>query len=355
MQKSLAYLLAGALGIAILVYAITLSQASPDDLPEVEPQTLAVPAMEQQAIEILKSLDAEQAEIARFGFADSERVKWHFSIVPRRGLDLRKMTEPQKEMTFALLRTTLSEKGYQKARDIMQLERVLQELEELPYENDRRNPQKYYLSIFGEPAGGEPWGWRFEGHHLSLNFSSVGRELAVTPAFWGSNPAIVREGSAKGREVLKAEQDLGRALVKSLNEEQFSQALIAEDAPDEIVTYVAARAKLDQFEGLPVKEMSEEQKTTLRELLTVYLSNMEPKLAQQEWQKIEERGIDALYFAWAGGLELGDRHYYRLHSPHLLIEYDNTQNDANHIHTVWRDLENDWGDDLLRKHLHDHH
>lgn len=357
MQKGLIFLFAGGLLVAGIVYGINLKHSDTvDALTEaMDTQTGKLPEMEQIAVDILASLSPEQSEIARYAFADSERQKWHFSVVPRRGLDMRQMTEAQKEMTFSLLQTTLSESGYQKARDIMQLERVLQELEKLPVENDRRNPQKYFLTVFGDPAGEAPWGWRFEGHHLSLNFSSVDRQLAVTPAFWGSNPAIVREGSAAGREVLKAEQDLGRELVKSLNPAQLATALIADDAPDEIVTYVAARASLDKLEGLPVKEMTDAQKALLRELLAVYINNMEAELARQEWDKLESRGFDELYFAWAGGLELGDRHYYRIHSPYLLIEYDNTQNDANHIHTVWRDLENDWGDDLLRKHLHEHH
>jgi hypothetical protein len=346
MQKGLYYLFATSL--------FWLACASNSQLDQTSNTTQKLPAMEQAVVDFLASLDAEQTEAARFAFADTERYKWHFSIVPRVGLDMRKMNEEQKELALALLRIPLSEAGYQKARDIMQLERVLQQIEELPYENDRRNPQKYFVSIFGDPAGSDPWGWRFEGHHLSLNFSSVDRQLAVTPAFWGSNPAIVREGEAKGTEVLKAEQDLGRRLVKMLDQSQLATALIADDAPDEIVTYVHKKAVLDAFEGLEVGKMTEEQKSVLEELLNVYLSNMEAEIAKQEWDKLKKNGLDELYFAWAGGLEPGDRHYYRIHGPHILIEYDNTQNDANHIHTVWRDLDNDWGEDLLRKHLENH-
>lgn len=313
-----------------------------------------LPKMEQTAVALVESLEAAQREKALYEFEAEERKNWHFVPMVRGGLPLREMNDGQKAMVMDLLKTALSEQGQEKVEGIMQLERVLQELENHPYENDRRNPQLYYLAIFGDPAGAEPWGWRYEGHHLSLNFSSADRRLAITPAFMGSNPAIVKTGNYEGTEVLKLEQDLGRDLVHMFSKEQAAKAILPDPAPKDIVTFVQQKVELKEYAGLAVAEFNAEQKAKLETLLGVYLNNMKKDIAREQWENLNESGMDKLYFAWMGGTDPGDPHYYRIHGPTLLIEYDNVQNENNHIHTVWRDLTNDFGEDLLRAHYANH-
>ncbi|MEQ8336231.1 MAG: DUF3500 domain-containing protein [Cyclobacteriaceae bacterium] len=305
----------------------------------------------QAANDFINSLDGNQKSKAIFDFKDEERYNWHFIPREREGLDLRNMNQEQKIKAFALLNTFLSDKGVEKAKSIMQLEIILKALENLPPENDRRHPEKYYFSIFGQPTDTKPWGWRLEGHHLSINFTSVTGEVTVTPAFWGANPANVPSGDKKGLRVLKDEEDLGRGLVKLLSPDQQKVAIIMEDAPDDVVTGADRKASLEKFSGLKYTDMNAAQQTLVQQILELVFSNVTPDIAKAQMQVLQEAGgMDALYFAWAGSLEVGKRHYYRVHGPSILVEYDNTQNDANHIHFVWRDLTNDFGEDLLAKH-----
>ena len=310
-------------------------------------QVSELPAMEKAAIAFLESLDEAQKKKASYTFEDKERKNWHFVPKVRSGLPLREMNEEQKQLSKQLLQTVLSEKGQEKAALIMQLERVLQELENRPYENDYRNPSLYYVAVFGNPEGKDPWAWRYEGHHMSLNFSSIDRKLSVTPAFWGSNPGLVKSGEYEGTEVLKDEQHLARELLHLFSPDQAAKAIVSEAAPGDILTMVQQKVVLDEYIGIPARDMNAEQKAKLEQVLGTYLHNMKQEIAQEQWSKLTESGIDNLYFAWMGGKNPGDPHYYRIHGPGILIEYDNVQNDANHIHTVWRDLTNDFGEDLL--------
>ncbi len=303
------------------------------------------------AQDFINSLEASQKSMALFEFEDEERFNWHFIPREREGLDLRNMNESQKSKAFALLNTFLTDKGVEKARSIMQLEIILKALENLPPENDRRHPEKYYFSIFGNPSDDSPWGWRLEGHHLSLNFTSITDEVTVTPAFWGSNPAKVPSGEKKGMRVLKDEEDLGRALINMMSAEQKEVAIIMEDAPDDVITSADRKAMIAEFSGVNYKDMTDQQKDQVKKILDLVFSNVKPDIVEARKEELAAAGgMDALYFAWAGSLEVGERHYYRVHGPSILIEYDNTQNDANHIHFVWRDLNNDFGEDLLSKH-----
>jgi hypothetical protein len=206
------------------------------------------------------------------------------------------------------------------------------------------------VTIFGPPSKDAPWGWRFEGHHLSLNYTSVTDELAATPAFFGANPAEVPRGDRKGWRLLAAEEDRARALLGLLDDAQRAQAVIATAAPRDVITGADRHARLERFEGLPASAMTPAQRDTLLRLVEEYVHNMPPDVAAAQWAKMEEAGLDKLHFAWAGSARRGEGHYYRIHGPTLLIEYDNTQNDANHVHSVWRDLDDDFGEDLLRKH-----
>ncbi|XOV95209.1 MAG: DUF3500 domain-containing protein [Bacteroidota bacterium] len=310
-----------------------------------------VSARVKAANDFVGSLDGSQKSLALFDFNDEERYNWHFIPRERKGLDLRNMNEGQKVKAFALLNTFLTDKGVAKAKSIMQLENVLKVLENQPPDSDRRHPEKYYFSIFGQPSDDAPWGWRLEGHHLSINFTSVTGDVTVTPAFWGANPANVPSGEKKGLRVLKDEEDLGRALVTMLDDDQKKITIIMEDAPDDVVTSADRKAVLESFSGLKYTEMNAAQQTLVKQILDLVFSNVSDDIVKAQSKKLQDAGgMDELYFAWAGSLEVGKRHYYRVHGPSILIEYDNTQNDANHIHFVWRDLTDDFGEDLLAKH-----
>lgn len=296
---------------------------------------------------LLATLTPEQRAKAAFEFNSDERVNFHFVPMPRKGLPLAEMTPAQKHLAHVLLNTPLSHRGYFKASTIMSLEQILFDLEN---QAPRRNPELYYVSLFGTP-GRDVWGFRFEGHHLSLNFTARGDAiLATTPSFFGTNPAEVRSGPRAGLRVLAAEEDLGRQLVKSLDEKQRAVAIITNTAPSDVITSDKRKAWRLEPVGLPATALTPAQHETLGVIIKEYLGRNRPELADTDWQKITADGWDKIHFAWAGSLEPGKGHYYRVQGRAFLFEYDNTQNDANHIHCVWRDLENDFGDDLLRRH-----
>jgi hypothetical protein len=324
--------------------------------------TLSAPpnkAMLRAVNAFMGALTEEQRKKATNPFAADERFNWHFVPRDRKGVPLKEMTAEQQNKALAILQTSLSEKGYQKAKAIMELEVILKALEKHPPENNYRDPGKYYFSVFGEPTEQEPWAFRIEGHHLSLNFSSVtGQLVAETPAFMGSNPAIVPDGPEKGKQILKEEASLGFALVHSFTPEQLKKALINEKAPNDIVTSNSRKAMLEKPEGILFSEMNAAQQKTFTQLLNVYLNKYNPELAADLRKRVEKAGLAKTYFAWAGSQTeaIGQAHYYRIHNPALLIEYDNSQNNANHVHTVVRDLTNDFGEDALQAHykIHPH-
>ena len=293
----------------------------------------------------------DQQKQATLPFDHEERSFWHFTPSPHRGLIWETMNSNQRQALTRLLATGLSEKGLSKTREIMALEGVLRDLEGREKDDRYRHPELYYFMLFGQPGNG-PWGWRYEGHHVSLNYTSVSNKVSVTPAFMGANPAEVPHGPEKGKRVLAKEEDMARELLASFRQDQLKQVVIAGKAPDEIVTGMDRKAMLDKREGLKYKQMDSNQQQLLRALVQNYLDNMEGGIAKEQLNEIEAEGWENIYFAWAGAMERGPgkAHYYRLHGPSLLIEYDNIQNNANHIHTVWRDLKNDFGEDLLRKH-----
>jgi len=283
---------------------------------------------------------------AVFPFQSGERTNWNFVPMSRLGASLGEMTEGQKELTRKLLRSALSAHGYLQASTIVSLELVLREIEG----SDFRDPGRYFLSIFGKPSDRETWGWRFEGHHLSLNFVIVdGQRVTVAPSFFGSNPA----DSAKAGKVtrpLAGEEDLARALVKTFTPEQSSIAVFAQEAPREIITGTRRTIPLLEPAGIGYSSLSAGQQASLRELVGVYVNRYRRELAREDLARIEKAGWTNVSFAWAGGQEKGQGHYYRVQGPAFLLEYDNTQNHANHIHTVWRDRERDFGGDLLTEH-----
>jgi hypothetical protein len=311
--------------------------------------------MASAARNFLAALSDEQKSTATFEFKSDERENWHFIPKERKGVTLGTLKPAQKHLAFALLQSGLSSRGFAKATTIMSLEQILQELEG-PNRRFPRDPELYHVSLFGTPDPQGTWGWRFEGHHLSLNFTIVqGRFAGGTPSFLGTNPAEVRKGPRAGLRVLAAEEDLARELLTSLNPRQWKQALIQTNAPDDILTVANRTADVGAAKGLAVSDMNGAQKKLLNRLLEEYVGRLRGDLAAADLARIDRAGRGRIRFAWAGSVERGQRHYYRVHGPTFLLEYDNTQNDANHVHAVWRDFDNDFGRDLLKEHLEHSH
>jgi hypothetical protein len=314
------------------------------------PAHLAADEMAAAANKFVAALDDSQKAKANFDFKSDERANWHYIPKTRNGLAIKEMNGPQRELACALLRSGLSEHGYRKATNIMSLEVILGDLEGSARKFPR-DPELYHVSIFGKPDPKGAWGWRVEGHHLSVNFTlAADRTPAATPSFFGSNPAEVKEGPHKGLRILSDEEDLGRQLVKSLSQAQRKAAIVATNAPKEIFTEASRKVKPLEAVGLPAARMDSRQKERLVKLIRAYVDRYRPDIADEDWRKIEKAGLDQIQFAWYGGLERGEGHYYRVQGPTFLMEYDNTQNNNNHIHAVWRDFENDFGEDLLRQH-----
>src|SRR5712692_4398084 len=305
----------------------------------------------------LAALTPEQRAKATFTFQEDERANWHFIPRERKGLPILEMTPPQRALAHALLSAGLSQQGYIKAVTIMSLEEVLRELEkaDTSQTHPERNPEKYYFSVFGEPSDTGIWGFRIEGHHVSQNLTVVNGKVAGSPSFFGANPAEVREGPRKGLRVLAAEEDLARDLLESLSADQKKVVIVAPEAYKDILTMASRKAALEgQPSGLSASKMNKKQFDLLQTLLADYANNMPEQLAQARLEQVKKAGTN-LFFAWAGVEQRGGPHYYRVQAPTFLIEYDNTQNNANHIHSVWRDFNGDFGLDLLAMHYQASH
>jgi len=300
----------------------------------------------------LQSLDPAQRSQAVFTVDDSERENWHFVPLARKGISLGAMTDAQRVLARQLLAAGLSQRGQLQVEAIIALENVLFAMSG----SARRDARLYYFTIFGTPGAPAPWGWRVEGHHLSVNFTLADGRISATPFFFGANPGEVRiEHPQKGKRVLAVEEDLGRTLVKSFDASQLGTALIAGRAPDDTITGNRRQVQPLEPAGLAYAKMTQDQQVQLRALLEHYVSRLRPDMAAAELQAIASRGWELVHFAWAGSLEKGDAHYYRIQSPAFLIEYDNTQDQANHIHTTWRNFAGDFGRDLLAEHYRRDH
>ncbi len=311
------------------------------------------PDMTAAAIKFLQSLSATQKAKAQFTFDDDERYNWHYVPIGRKGIPLNELTAAQRQAGLDLLRTALSDLGYNKATSIMQLEKVLKVIENRPADNDYRDPEKYYFSIFGNPASDSIWGWRIEGHHVAFNFSTKNNQLiSGTPGFLGSNPAIVLSGPDKGKQILQDESELGFALLHSLDSKQMEKAIINMTAPAEILTGDSRKAMINDPRGIRYNELNKEQQKLFMQLLGLYIHRYTRTFAMGMMHDIESAGLPSLRFAWAGDQQPGPGHpnYYRIQGPTIIIEYDNTQNNANHVHTAIRDLKNDFGGDELMEH-----
>ena len=303
------------------------------------------------ALLFLGSLTSEQKGRVTYPLSSEERFNWHYIPRSRRGLPFKEMDGSQQKFAHALIASGLSLEGYAKAMAIMGLEAILKDLEG-EARRFPRDPDLYYITLFGIPSDESSWGWRVEGHHLSLNFLIAdGRHITAAPNFFGANPAQVPEGyRLSGLSILAQEEGLARQLLFSMTAERRTRIIVDPEAPADIMTRAERRVKLDTPIGIPMSEMEAEQKKIFLDLLSVYLRRMPKEVAYSRMNEIEKEGTSHIHFAWAGSEMRGSPHYYRVHGPSFLIEYDNTQNNANHIHTVWRDLRNDWGEDLLKDH-----
>lgn len=309
--------------------------------------------MTQSANRLLDSLDAEQQKQMQLEFESKERVAWHFIPKPdRKGVQLADMTDAQRAEAHELLRSALSQIGYKQTTQIMELEKLLAVLEQDRENGAIRDPLRYYVSIFGEPGSSEQWGLSFEGHHVSLNFVIEGdRVVSSTPQFLGTAPAIVQEdraGFKKGHQILREEEALGFQMIRALSPEQQQQAIIAEKAPGDVRSGGDAQPPTAPAEGVAYAELEEEEQTLLRRIVGVYADKMAERIAAKRIEAIEKAGWDEVHFAWAGAQQPGIGHYYRIQGPSFLIEFNNSApdsagNPANHVHTLWRDMQGDFG------------
>ncbi|KPJ79704.1 MAG: hypothetical protein AMS19_10635 [Gemmatimonas sp. SG8_23] len=304
----------------------------------------------------LGTLSDEQRERASLPLESEGYERFHFippEMFPRSGVALGEMDATQRAAAHELLRAGLSQRGYLTATQVMELEDVLRVLEDGG--RFARDRDEYYFTVFGPPERGGTWAWRFEGHHISLHFAIVGGAASVAaPAFVGANPADVEEGPRRGLRVLGDREDTARSLMRALDPDQRDAARIEVEAPRDIFT--GNDAAVDRFgeAGIAAASMTEDQRALLMTLIDVYLSMMSDDLAAARRARITASDVDEIRFAWAGGIEPRMPHYYRVQGPTFLIEYDNVQNGANHIHSVWRDFDGDFGRDLLREHRAEH-
>ena len=303
----------------------------------------------------VSSLDQKQSSSAIHRFDHSERRIWHYTPIKRTGLRWDALTMEQQTAFKKSLKTFMTQKAIDKSFEIMQLEELVRILENRPVGDTRRDPNKYFINFYGKP-GDDSWTFRYEGHHLSLTFTGIKDQIiSATPFFWGTNPAIVLSGPQKGLEVMKDEQHLPRAFMNTLSSTQKAKAIVMKTSPREILSKAFTDIPKMDKRGLPYSEMTTEQQVKFVEIIDLYMNRYSQQITDTLVNAWKRNDWKDYIFAWGGGLEKGEGHYYRIIGPDLLIEYCNTQGGANHMHTSIRDLKNDFGDDALRKHLKDHH
>jgi hypothetical protein len=335
----------------IALFSLVLALA----LPVRAHEEVAANDMAAAANDLIATLTPEQKAASVYPMTHDHRLDWHFVPKDRKGTTLKEMTPEQRHVTTALLAASLSSQGLMKVSGIMSLESILAVLEGST-RRFSRDPELYHISIFGEPGPGKTWAWRFEGHHLSLSFTIVkGQHISATPSFMGTNPDIVKDGPRKGLQVLADEQKLGFALANSLTADQKKKAIFSDKAPADIITGAERKVSPLEPQGIGWSDLNADQRELVWKLVKLYVQRARGEIADADLKKITDAGQDKLHFAWAGGFKHGEGHYYRIQGPTFLIEYDNTQNNANHIHAVYRDFADDFGEDLLKRHYDESH
>ncbi|RIQ35912.1 DUF3500 domain-containing protein [Jiangella rhizosphaerae] len=309
--------------------------------------------MTRAATAFLAALDPGRLAQAAAPFDAPDRRTFTYLPRPRPGIALGELSGQQRSLALELLATGLSATGLADARAIMDLETVLGAVERAAGVPtwERRQPGLYWFRVYGTP-GSATWGWRLGGHHLAVTVTVVDGRVTATPQFFGANPATVPGGfPGAGRRTLAAEQDLGRALVTSLPPAEKAAAITSPEAPRDILTRDDPVADAGRIApGLAYGDMPPDARELLERLVRHYLGRVTTAAAAPAWAEIAAAGLEHVTFRWAGSVEPGHGHYYAVLGPTFLLEYDNTQHDANHVHSVWRDLRHDWGDDLLAAH-----
>lgn len=349
-MRSLAIIACG-LALGLLSLNMTWSQQKSANKSAKSGKKAYVPPVD-AAQAFLATLDEAQKAKAVVDYESDKRVGWHFiPMETRKGLPLMEMSAKQQKAAKAVFRAVVSQTGYNQGTTIMQLEGILLKLEG-PKSEGKRNPEKYYFTVFGSPAAQQNWGFSVEGHHLSLNFSLKGNQVVdSTPQFMGSNPAELKDDFGdkfpKGMRVLESEEVLAFELVNSLDEKQLATAMLTGDVPKEIRGAGEPQPPTDAAQGIAAAELNAEQQATLKKLMEAYSNKMKPGVVKQRWKLIDEAGFGNIKFAWSGAKQPGIGHYYVVQGPSFVIEFINVQadaagNPANHIHSVWRDLSGDF-------------
>jgi hypothetical protein len=300
--------------------------------------------------DLVNSFTAEQKAKAIYALDDPKKTDWHFfpsTMFNREGVSIKEMTSAQRELAHSVLKTLLSKSGYEKTLEIMELENVLRSFGQ---DSVMRDSEKYFIAFYGDPLSDELYSMSFEGHHISLNFTISGDEIVASPRFLGANPAMIPEGPRKGDRTLDEEEDLGFALINSMNSEQLQKAIFQEESFKDIVSLNLPEINPLDPVGIQYAELNPAQQKQVIQIIDQYLSNMPSKVANERRKQVMSEDLSNLYFGWVGAKSLGAAHYYRIQAKTFLIEFDNSQNNANHIHTVWRDFEGDFGRDLIREH-----
>lgn len=309
------------------------------------------------AVDFLKSLTQAQRNKTQMPFNDESRMLWHYipsSMFPREGIQLNELDPNQKSKLDRLLRTFLSETGYMKTMKIIDLENILLEISG---DSIMRNPENYSVAFYGNPEKDSLWAFSFEGHHISLNFTIHNEKVEIAPRFLGANPARIPSGPREGERTLNREEDLGFELINSLSAEQRNTAIFQQDPFSDIVTRKSTEVEPLSPVGIMYGQLTRDQQLIFLKLIDEYLSTMPPEQAEKRMNSIKDEEINEVRFGWAGATVLGEGHYYRIQGKSFLIEFDNVQNEANHIHTVWRDFDGDFGRDIIIEHYKnsDHH
>jgi len=311
-----------------------------------------VEEMRDTAVRLAGTLDEPARAAGLAPFDSHDRRVWTYLPGPRPGIMLGDLDEHQRRLVMRLLDAGLSGAGARTARGVMELDGVLRELErdEGRAGWERRHPDHYWFRLLGDPAG-EVWAWHLAGHHLAVHLTVAGDDVAATPLFLGANPAVVPRGPRTGWQALRPEEGLARDLLEGLDSDQRRTAVVSSSAPDDISTRTDPVADPSVVPaGLASADMDGPGRRRLDGLVRCYLGRAHDDVAGAAWQAVVDGGLDGVTFAWAGSVQPRQRHYYAVRGSTFLIEYDNTQSGANHVHTVWRDLRRDWGGDLLAVH-----
>jgi len=321
-----------------------------------------------QCVSFLNTIEEEQLENIQFDFNDSLRKEWSnlpIGLQPRPGIKYGELSAESKIQFHRILTTIFSSQGYLKTTSIMQLDDILNQI--IAYENENGKLsdrvykrlrdlewayENYFISVWGKPSGENPWGLKFGGHHLSVNLTVTGDEFSLTPLFIGTDPAEIKDTKYAGIRVLSKEEDYGFKLINSLNKKQQSIATLNRNVPRDIITNPNSDQRLTEYWGIKAGQLTSYQQEVLILLIKEFIKNLEHEKSTKYLNKLKQTGIDKIYFAWIGSYIPGESHYYIIHSPDFIIEYDNKS--GNHIHAIWREKSNDFGEDILRSHYLQH-